>query len=269
MKAHLSSPKGRFTMKQPSIGIITPSYNQGAFISETIDSVLGQDYPGVVYRVIDGGSTDGTLAVLRSYGSRVDWVSEPDEGQASAINKGMRGLSTDIVAFINSDDAYLPGALSTVAAYFADHPDAVWLTGDHFLIDARGKHIRSYESAYKRMLRRRPTLARLAMANYIVQPSTFWRKTLLDEIGFFDESLRYCFDYDFWMRALQRHPLHVVGRPLSLFRVHGASKGGSEFGRQFAEEHVVLKRYVSHKSTLALHRIHASLIVFAYRLMTR
>ena len=256
-------------MKESSIGIVTPSYNQGAFISQTIDSVLGQGCANMVYRVIDGGSTDETLAVLRSYGSRVDWVSEPDEGQAFAINKGMRGLSTDIVAFINSDDAYLPGAFSTVAAYFADHPDAVWLTGDHFVVDSRGKKIRSYVSAYKRMLRRRPTPARLAMANYIVQPSTFWRKTLLDEIGFFDESLRYCFDYDFWMRALLKHPLHVIARPLSLFRVHGASKGGSEYARQFAEEHAVLKRYVSRKSTLALHRIHASLIVFAYRLMTR
>ena len=256
-------------MEYPRIGVITPSYNQGAFIRETIDSVLGQDYPNIEYRVIDGGSTDDTPSVLKSYGSRVEWVSEPDHGQASAINKGLKGISADIVAFINSDDVYLPGTFSSVAAYFAAHLDAVWLTGDHFVIDSRGKRIRSYVSAYKRMLRRRPTYRRLAMANYIVQPSTFWRRALLDEIGFFDESLRYCFDYDFWLRAMLRHPLHVTSRPLSLFRVHGASIGGSEFARQFAEEHAVLKRYASHKPTLALHRIHASLIVFAYRLITR
>ncbi len=256
-------------MNNPRIGVVTPSYNQGAFIRETIDSVLGQDYPNIEYRVIDGGSIDDTPEILKGYGSRVYWISEPDDGQASAINKGLKDISSDIVAFINSDDVYLPGAFSSVAAYFADHPDALWLTGDHFVIDAKGKRIQSYVSAYKRMLRRRPTFERLAMANYIVQPSTFWRKTLLDEIGFFDESLRYCFDYDFWMRALLRHPLHVTRRPLSLFRVHGASKGGSEFARQFAEEHAVVRRYTSRKLLLVRHLLHARLIVFAYRLIKR
>jgi glycosyltransferase involved in cell wall biosynthesis len=256
-------------MEYPRIGVVTPSYNQGAFIRETIDSVLGQDYPSIEYRVIDGGSTDDTLDVLKSYGSAVDWISEPDHGQASAINKGLKGVSADIVAFINSDDVYLPGTFSSVAAYFAAHPDASWLTGDHFVIDSRGKRIRSYVSAYKKILRKRPTFGRLAMANYIVQPSTFWRKKLLDEIGFFDESLRYCFDYDFWVRAMLRHPLHVTSRPFSLFRVHGASIGGSEFTRQFAEEHAVLRRYTSSKLLLARHLLHARLIVFAYRLIKR
>ena len=133
----------RTIMEYPRIGVITPSYNQGAFIRETIDSVLGQDYPNIEYRVIDGGSTDDTPSVLKSYGSRVEWVSEPDHGQASAINKGLKGISADIVAFINSDDVYLPHSFSSVAAYFAAHLDAVWLTGDHFVIDSRGKRIQS------------------------------------------------------------------------------------------------------------------------------
>ncbi len=256
-------------MGNPRIGVVTPSYNQGTFIRQTIESVLGQGYQNVEYRVVDGGSVDDTMDVLKSYGSRVDWVSEGDEGQASAINKGLKGISADIVAFINSDDVYLPHAFSLVAAYFSDHPEAMWLTGDHFLIDAEGKRIRSYVAAYKRMLRKHPTFRRLAMANYIVQPSTFWRRELLDEIGFFDERLRYCFDYDFWLRALLRHPLHVTPRPLSLFRVHKGSKGGAEFARQFAEEHAVLGRYAPGKPLLALHRLHASLIVFAYWLITR
>lgn len=257
------------TMNYPTIGIVTPSYNQGFFIKETIDSVLGQQYARLDYRVVDGGSTDDTLDILNSYGSRIKWVSEKDDGQAQAVNKGLKRITSDIVAFINSDDAYLPGAFSSVGRYFHDHPEAMWLTGDHCIIDGNGKRIQPYVAGYKKMLRRHPGFSRLAVANYIVQPSTFWRRKLVDEIGFFDESLQYCFDYDFWMRAIQRYPLHVLDNKLSLFRIHGASKGGSRFERQFAEEHQVLKRYSTSKTLLGIHRLHAMLIVFAYRIVKR
>ena len=251
----------------PSIGIVTPSLNQGRFIRETIESVIGQGCPGLEYWIIDGGSTDGTLGVLRGYGDRVNWVSEKDDSQAQAVNKGLKRITSDIFAFLNSDDAYLPGALSLVAGYFQDHPDAMWLTGDHHIADEAGRRIQPYIAGYKRLLRRSPTFARLAVANFIVQPSTFWRRELLEEIGPFDETLRYCFDYDFWMRAIRRYPLHVIGEPLSCFRIHSASKGGSEFSRQFAEEHKVVGRYTSDGTLLALHKVHAGLIVLAYRLM--
>jgi glycosyltransferase involved in cell wall biosynthesis len=253
----------------PDFAVITPSFNQGTFIKETIESVLGQDYPHLEYCVIDGGSSDGTLEVLKGYGSRITWVSEKDNGQAQAINKGMNMVSGDIAAFINSDDAYLPHAFSRVAAYFHDHPEARWVTGDHFIVDEKGRKLQPLVVRYKRMLRHNPSFKRLAVANYIVQPSTFWRRELLEEIGLFDERLRYCFDYDWWMRALLKYPLHVMSEPLSAFRVHGASKGGSEFGRQFAEEHEVLKRYTQNRLLLGLHRLHAALIVFAYRLLKR
>ena len=257
------------TEDYPRIGIVTPSYNQGAFIGATIEGVLRQAYPNLEYWVIDGGSTDGTVDILKSYGARINWISEKDGGQAQAINKGLTRLCADVIAFINSDDVYLPGALDTAARYFRAHADAFWLTGDHSIIDAYGKRTQSYVATYKRMLRSHPTFRRLAIANYIVQPSTFWRRELLDEVGPFDERLRYCFDYDFWMRAISRHPLHVIDEPLSLFRVHKGSKGGSEFARQFEEEHEVLRRYTADRRLLALHRLHAALIVFAYRILKR
>jgi glycosyltransferase involved in cell wall biosynthesis len=253
----------------PRIGIVTPSYNQAAFIRATIDSVLGQEYPNLDYRVIDGASTDGTPEILAGYGDRINWVSEKDDGQTQAINKGLAMLRTDVLAFINSDDVYLPGTLAIVARYFHDHPDALWFTGDHSIIDARGRQIQPYVATYKRILRKKPTFRSLAVANYIVQPSTFWRRELLEKIGPFDESLRYCFDYDFWMRAIRRYPLHVTSEPLSLFRVHGGSKGGSQFVRQFREEHEVLKRYTASATLLGLHRLHAELIVLAYRILKR
>ena len=253
----------------PRIGIVTPSYNQGGFIRETIDSVLGQQYPKLDYWVIDGGSSDETLDILKGYGQKINWVSEEDEGQTQAINKGLRRVTGDIMAFINSDDIYSPGTLSLVADYFLEHPEAMWLTGDHRIIDGSGKRVQSYVVGYKWMLRRRPSFSRLAVANYIVQPSTFWRRELVEEIGFFDESLRYCFDYDFWIRAIQKHPLHTLDNKLSLFRIHGASKGGSQFEKQFAEEHQVLKRYTANKALLCIHRVHAMLIVLAYRIVKR
>jgi glycosyltransferase involved in cell wall biosynthesis len=253
--------------KYPGIGIVTPSLNQGRFIRETIDSILQQRYPHLDYWVIDGGSTDDTVEILASYGSRVKWISEKDSGQAHALNKGLKRITADIVAFINSDDVYLPGALLAVARYFESHPDAMWLTGDHFVVDGTGRKVQSYVVKYKRFLRRHPGFGRLAVANYIVQPSTFWRRELLDKMGFFDESLRYCFDYDFWMRIIRTHPLHVLPTPLSLFRIHEASKGGSQYGRQFAEEHQVLRRYTRSTVLLSLHRLHAMLIVMAYRIV--
>jgi glycosyltransferase involved in cell wall biosynthesis len=252
-----------------TIGIITPSYNQGGFIAQTIESVLGQHYAGLDYWIMDGGSTDNTVQILETYGDRIGWVSEQDGGQAEALNKGLRKVKGDIVAFINSDDLYLPGAFSLVVDYFRRHPDALWVTGDYFIVDEDGRRIQSPVREYKRLLRQRPSIRRLALANFVVQPSTFWRRGLLDEIGFFDERLKYCFDYDFWMRAILKHPLHVIDAPLSLFRIHSRSKGGSEFVKQFVEEHEVLKRYVENRGLLALHRLHADLIVFIYRFVKR
>lgn len=249
------------------IGIVTPSLNQGRFLRETIESVLKQEYPNLDYWVVDGGSTDNTREILESYGSRINWISERDDGQAQAINKGLKRIDADVLAFINADDVYLPGALSRAARYFQAHSDAAWLTGDYFIIDSLGRRVQSYVVAYKRMLRRWPTFQTLAVANYIVQPSTFWRRELLDEIGLLDESLRYCFDYDFWLRAIMRRPLHVVFAPLSLFRIHARSKGSSQFERQFAEEHEVLRRHSSSNLLLGLHRLHARLIVCAYRII--
>ena len=113
----------------PRISVVTPSYNQGNFVEETIQSVLDQGYPNLEYIVMDGGSTDGTLDILRKYEKRLVWKSERDRGQSDALNKGFRMASGDIFSFINSDDVYEPGALHKVGRFFVDHPQASWLTG--------------------------------------------------------------------------------------------------------------------------------------------
>ena len=107
----------------PTVSIVTPSFNQGRFIRETIESVLSQDYPAIEYMVIDGGSTDETVSILKSYGNRIFWISEPDSGQSDAINKGWKRATGEILTWLNSDDVYLPGAIAKAADYLQRHPN--------------------------------------------------------------------------------------------------------------------------------------------------
>lgn len=254
-------------ISRPKISIITPSFNQARFIKETIDSVLSQNSPNLEYWIIDGGSTDNTKKILKSYGHKIKWISERDRGQTHAINKGLRKVSGDIIAYLNSDDLYLPNTLNTVAEFFATHRAAMWVTGDYFIIDEKGKKIQSYVAVYKKFLRKKPTLGRLTIANFIIQPSTFFRNDLLKKIGFFDETLRYCMDYDFWMRTIQKFPLYVLDNHFSLFRLHQRSKSGSEYEKQFKEEHKIVSKYIRNPFHLLLHQFHTSLIVMAYKLI--
>ena len=257
-------------MKQkqlPKITVITPSYNQGHFITETIESVLNQNYPNLEYIVMDGGSTDDTVKILKSYGTQFTWVSKKDKGQTDAINQGLKKATGDILCFINSDDVFLPNTLNTVAEYFSNHSDAMWLTGDYFIIDEKGNKIQSFVAEYKKWLRKDPTRTRLSIANYIIQPSTFWRRDLLNKVGMFNEDLHFCMDFDYWMRAMEQFPLHVTDSHFSLFRIHGQSKGGALYEKQFAEEHELVLKYVKSPFIRFVHKIHATLIVWAYRVM--
>ena len=154
-------------MSSMKISVITPSFNQGRFIEQTIKSVLNQRYPDLEYIVIDGGSTDNTLEILRKYSDKIMWVSEKDKGQSSAINKGIRMATGDILAFLNSDDLYLPHTLKTVADFFKKNQKASWASGDYHIIDSRGRKIRKYVVVYKRLLRLFSLYPVLKIMNYI------------------------------------------------------------------------------------------------------
>ncbi|MBI4032695.1 glycosyltransferase [Candidatus Berkelbacteria bacterium] len=251
----------------PSISIVTPSYNQAHFLGATIESILSQDYPNLEYIVIDGGSTDGSVDILRTYGNRIRWVSEPDRGQTDAINKGLRQTSGEIVAYLNSDDVLEPGALHRVVRTFQDHPDARWLTGQCRIINEHGQPIRSFIRSYKSFWLKRYSRGKLFVTNFIAQPATFWRRSVHDEIGYFDESLRYVMDYDFWLRLSALGDPLIVPHPLAAFRIHAASKGESQYYKQFAEDAEVVSRYAQQRGQLALHRLHNQGIVFAYQLL--
>ncbi len=219
----------------PLVSIITPSFNQGAFIRATIESVLSQDYPNLEYLVIDGGSTDDTLEVLRSYGDRFFWVSEPDRGQSHAINKGFARASGEILAWLNSDDVYLPGAISQSVAFLQAHPEIDLVYGDAQLIDAEGRILRplvaSKPFSLTNILTRFSTLA---------QPSAFFRARVLERAGPLNERLHYMMDFDFWLRIGLCGQGYYLPGVRAQMRFHPSSKSMSQETRFWAERRGLL-----------------------------
>src|SRR5713226_8617721 len=172
---------------QPKLSIITPSFNQAGFLGQTILSVLEQNYERLEYIIIDGASRDGSVDIIRNYDDRLAyWISETDRGQVHALNKGLNKATGDIVAYLNSDDLYLPGAFMSVIDYFNRHPDCQWLCGDTVMFGEH--HERTLVSADVP----KSAAHALSWAYQAPQPGMFWKRELLDE-GF-DEQWRYCFD---------------------------------------------------------------------------
>jgi glycosyltransferase involved in cell wall biosynthesis len=175
------------------VSIVTPSYQQGRFLRQCIDSVLTQDYPHIEYFVFDGGSKDESRSILESYGDRFYWQSEPDGGQTSAINAGLRRAKGSILAYLNSDDILLPGAVSTVVNEFRSKPETDLLYGRAHYIDADGKTIGDYDT-------REFSVETFKAQCYICQPAAFWRRGTMDRLGMFDEEFQTAMDYEFWQR---------------------------------------------------------------------
>ncbi len=202
----------------PTVALVTPSYQQGAFIRATIDSVLGQAYPKLRYVVMDGGSTDETLDILASYGDRLDWWSGRDRGQADAINKGFARVDGEIMGWVNSDDLLLPGTLAHVARFFRDHPEIDLVYGHRIIIDERGQEV-------GRWVLPRHDPAALALTDYVPQETMFWRAALWNALGPLDTGFHYAMDWDLLLRA-QRAGFRFRRLPrfLGCFRVHGEQK---------------------------------------------
>lgn len=215
---------------------------------------------------MDGGSTDGTLDILSSFGDRLNFISMKDDGQSDAINKGLSKCTGEIFGFLNSDDALLPGAIQNVVTAFVNH-DAMWVTGDYRFVDENGRPTQPLVTLYKRILRRHSSPGLIHLTNYIAQQSTFWSLELMEKIGKFDVSLRYTMDYDFWLRAYQVAPPVILKKPLSEFRIHGESKGSQEFESQFDEDLQVLKRYSDNPRMIFCHRLHNQIIKSVYRVI--
>ena len=203
----------------PLVSIVTPSYNQARFLEETICSVLGQDYPYLEYIIVDGGSTDGSVEVIQRYAHRLAWwVSEPDRGQADALNKGFAHAHGEVFAWLNSDDTYLPGAVSEAVAFLQAHPEVGMVYGDANLIDEIGQVIGRFparQTDYRRLLRG---------SVHIPQQAAFFRARLWRLVAPLDPSFYFAMDYDLWVRIASISLLWYHPRLWANFRIHGQAK---------------------------------------------
>jgi glycosyltransferase involved in cell wall biosynthesis len=214
----------------PLVSIVTPSYNQAPYLETAMRSVLEQDYPRLEYIVIDGGSEDGSLSLIQQYAPRLaHWVAEPDLGQTDAINKGFAVARGEILAWLNSDDAYRPGAIAEAVSYLMSHPEIGMVYGQAFYVDDAGAPIARYPagSTDHRGLRRGITT--------IPQQATFFRARLWQMVGPLDPSFYYAMDYDLWVRLSALSPIAYVQRPWADFRIHDLSKSRREAFRCWPE----------------------------------
>jgi len=203
----------------PKITVITPSFNQAEFLERTIKSVIDENYPNLEYIIMDGGSTDGSVEIIKKYEKYLTyWVSEKDNGQSHAINKGLKMARGDWVAWQNSDDIYYPGVFTAVAKAAKAYPKAGLIIGDMYLIDENDKIIRDmhYVSpSYQAMV---------AEGMVLSNQAAFWRREVHDAIGMMDESLHLGFDFDWFLRLTKNVQAISVNRCLGAFRIHGMAK---------------------------------------------
>jgi GT2 family glycosyltransferase len=214
---------------QPLVSIVTPSYNQAPYLEQTIQSVLGQDYPHIEYMVIDGGSTDNSVEIIQKHADRLAyWVSEKDSGQAEAINKGFARANGEILAWLNSDDYYMLNTVSVAVRCFEQNPDVAMVYGDMLAVDGNGQTINVLR--YKQL-----TLQDFLCFQIVGQPSVFFRRAAFEKAGPLETSFHFMLDHQLWIRLAQQGRLLHVPQVWSAARYHAGAKNrarAAEFGRE-------------------------------------
>jgi glycosyltransferase involved in cell wall biosynthesis len=215
----------------PLVSIITPSFNQAQYLEAAIQSVLGQDYPRIEYIIVDGGSTDGSVDVIQKHEGRLAWwVSEQDKGQTDAINKGFNRAGGDILAWLNSDDTYNPGAVSAAVKFLVENPEVAMVYADCDFINERGDMIGKFNSAQTDYRRLREGYV------HIPQQTMFFRAKYWKELGPLDPSFYFAMDYDLWTRIAARAPIkYLAGQTWANFRIHTSGKTTSADDRCWPE----------------------------------
>ncbi len=223
----------------PLVSIITPSYNQGAFIKATIDSVLNQDYPNIEYLVMDGGSTDNTVEILKSYGDRIQWISEKDDGQADAVNRGIRCAKGQIIGWLNSDDTYLEGAVTKMVTYMKSHPDADMVYGEGYYTDKDGNIIERY-------LTEKFDIQRLAEMCIICQPTAFFTKDIVEKAGMLDIEHQLSMDYELWLRMAKVGKISYIPEYIATSRMYEENKTLSRRKEVYEETCRAVKKHYNY-----------------------
>jgi glycosyltransferase involved in cell wall biosynthesis len=228
----------------PSISVVTPSFNQGRFLPETMESIHAQSYPKLEHIVVDGGSSDESVSVIKRYeGQLAYWVSEPDEGQTDALIKGFARSTGDIQCWLNSDDLFEPGTLAEVGAYFERHPEVEFVYGNSTWIDDRGLVIKpKKEHGFNRFIW-------MYYHNFIPQPSAFWRRGLYERVGGLDSRFDLAMDADLWIRFADFTKPRHVSRFWSRMRFYGEQKNTRLRRQTSLEGKAIRSRYLHPRST--------------------
>jgi len=224
---------------KPLVSVITPSYNQGQFIEETILSIQNQSYKNIEHIVVDGKSTDETLTILEKYSTTVTWISEQDTGQTNAINKGLIKSHGEILAYLNSDDLYLPDTIKTVVDFFTDHPEINMVYGDIIHIDKESKEMETIKTgtiSFEKYL---------TGILYLPQPTVFFRRRVLEKIGYFDEILHVAMDLDYWIRIFIRFKAAYIPVILAKARIYPEAKSSAASKKYLEERLYILEKTFS------------------------
>jgi glycosyltransferase involved in cell wall biosynthesis len=249
----------------PKLTIITPSYNQAGYIGQTIRSVLDQEYEPLEYLILDGGSTDGTAEIIREFAEKnpavIRYRSGRDAGQVAAINEGMQKAGGEIVAFINSDDLYLPGAFSAVGAYFEAHPEVQWVVGDCEVSESR----LAWTFRLKALIPFHRAAWISLLFNFINQPAVFLRTDFVRKVGEFNPAYPLAFDYEYWLRCLRFSLPGRIDRKLALFRVQPESKSSGNYRAQFEESLKIARSYSSNPVVTLIQKFIARVAKAVYR----
>ncbi len=243
----------------PKVSIVTPSFNQAKYLEESIQSVLAQDYPNIEYIIVDGGSKDNSVEIIKKYEDRLAWwVSEKDKGHADGLNKGFSHATGEILAWLNSDDTYSPTAVSEAVAYLKENPDVGMVYGDANLTNESGEVVgrfASKQTSYRAMLRG---------SVHIPQATTFWRADLWRQVGPLDLSLFFAFDYDLWVKLAKVSRIAYVPKLWANFRLHDLGKSVKNDDRCYPDMIRVYEREVGKGLSILRVRAVARRLIYAW-----
>lgn len=225
--------------RYPKVSIVTPSYNQGQFLESTILSVLNQSHPNLEYIIIDGGSTDGSVQIIKKYHKYLAyWISEKDGGMYDAINKGLKMASGDILAYLNSDDLYMPGTFQIITEYFQKHPEVALVYGDCVFINEREEYMYTYHYPCFKW-------RRFILLNWcsILQQGSFWRRDIHKKIGYFNPEFKMAGDFEFYARVGKHFQIGHLRKKLAMYRLHKKSLSATRQDKNQEEVHKIHQRY--------------------------
>jgi len=243
-------------MKPPKISIVIPSYNKVRFIGQTLSSIFNQNYPNLEVIIQDGGSTDGTVDIIREFAkkNKIIWVSKKDNGQLDAINKGFKKATGKILTFINADDVYAKESFYQVVKAYKNNSNALWFAGKGTVINSKGMEIAKSVTLYKNLLLSLNSRYWLLTTNYLIQPSVFITKKAYKNLGNFTGTKNFVMEYDSWLKLSKKQMPVIINKDLSKFRIESATKTKTMSKDLLNEDWKIVNRYTKSSIILTMHK---------------